>query len=71
MSDDNLHAVITLREVYDAVVELKQELNAVPRMVIDHEERIRDLERKIWGFSGLAAIIGAALAQVVAFMIRQ
>jgi hypothetical protein len=43
----------------------------VPRMVIDHEERIRDLERKIWGFSGLAAIIGAALAQVVAFMIRQ
>jgi hypothetical protein len=71
MSDDNLHAVITLREVYDAVVELKQELNAVPRMVIDHEERIRDLERKIWGFSGLAAIIGAALAQVVAFMMRQ
>jgi hypothetical protein len=62
---------LTLREVYDAVVELKQELNAVPRMVIDHEERIRDLERKIWGFSGLAAIIGAALAQVVAFMIRQ
>lgn len=70
MNDDQTHAVITLREVYDAVVGLKEELNGVPRITADHEERIRELERRIWGFAGLATILGAALAQIISFLIR-
>ena len=68
--DDQLQAVITLREVYDAVVGLKEELNGVPTITADHETRIRDLERKVWSFSGLAAIAGAALAQLVTYLLK-
>jgi hypothetical protein len=63
MSEEN-HAIITIRKVYNAVVELKQELNGVPKIMADHEERLRDLERRVWSFSGIAAILGAALAQL-------
>jgi hypothetical protein len=70
MNDPQSHAVITLREVYDVVVQLKEELNGVPRITADHEERIRDLERKVWSFSGLAAIAGAALAQLISYLLR-
>lgn len=68
--DDQLTAVITLREVYDAVVSLKEELNGVPTITADHETRIRDLERKVWSYSGIAAIAGAALAQIVTYLLK-
>lgn len=70
MANDQLEAVITLREVYDAVVGLKEELNGVPTITADHEQRIRDLERKVWSFSGIAAIAGAALSQIVTVLLK-
>lgn len=70
MNDNQTHAVITLREVYDVVVQLKEELNGVPRITADHEERIRDLERKVWSFSGIAAVAGAGLAQLISYLLR-
>ena len=63
-------AVITLREVYDVVVGLKVELDGIPKIAADHENRIRDLERKVWSYSGLAAIGGAALAQLITFLLK-
>lgn len=69
MNEDTV-AVITLREVYDAVVGLKEELNGVPRITADHEERLRDLERKVWSFSGIAAVLGALLGQVISFLLK-
>ncbi len=69
MNEDTV-AVITLREVYDAVVGLKEELNGVPRITADHEERLRDLERKVWSFSGIAAILGALLGQIISFLLK-
>lgn len=70
MNDDQLHAVITLREVYDAVVGLKEELNGLPTVTADHEQRLRDLERKVWSFSGIAAIVGAALSQTITLLLK-
>jgi hypothetical protein len=70
MNDETTHAVITLREVYDAVVGLKEELNGVPRITADHEERIRDLERRVWSFSGIAAILGAILSQLFSLLMK-
>jgi hypothetical protein len=70
VNDNQTHAVITLREVYDVVVQLKEELNGVPRITADHEERIRDLERKVWSFSGIAAVAGAGLAQLISYLLR-
>lgn len=68
--DNQTSAVITLREVYDAVVGLKVDLDGIPKIAADHENRIRDLERKVWSFSGLAAIVGAVLAQVISFLLK-
>ena len=70
MNDNQTHAIITLREVYDVVVQLKEELNGVPRITADHEERIRDLERKVWSFAGIAAVAGAGLAQLISYLLR-
>lgn len=56
---------ITLREVYDAVIELKYELAHTPKQVDDHEKRIRSLEKLIWSLSGIASLLGAALSQLI------
>lgn len=61
---------ITLREVYDAVIELKYELAHTPKQVDDHEKRIRSLERLIWSLSGIASLLGAALSQLINALIN-
>lgn len=58
-------ARITVREVYDAVMSLRQELQHTPRMVDDHEKRLRDLERKVWASAGAATVLGAVLSQLI------
>jgi len=63
-------ARITLREVYDAVQSLKQELSSLPKIAEDHEDRIRELERRVWSFAGVAAILGAALGQALSFLLK-
>jgi hypothetical protein len=68
MSSDE--AVITLREVYDLVLELKTEMAPTPRLLTDHEDRIRELERKVWSFSGISAIAAVVLSQVVSLLVK-
>lgn len=68
-------AVITLREVYDLVLSVKQELSSqnVPDMkvdVTDHEARIRALEKWVWRASGLAAVAGAGLSQIISELVK-
>jgi len=68
VADDT--AVITLREVYDLVLELKTEMSPTPSQLRDHEDRIRDLERKVWSYSGLSAIAAVVLSQVVTALLK-
>jgi len=68
VADDT--AVITLREVYDLVLELKTEMSPTPSVLRDHEDRIRDLERKVWSYSGLSAIAAVVLSQVVTALLK-
>ncbi|MGP6170632.1 hypothetical protein ACTU6V_05425 [Microbacterium sp. A204] len=67
-------AVITLREVYDLVQEVRSEVallktTELTKDVDDHEQRIRGLERWIWRASGIAAALGAlggtAVSQII------
>lgn len=60
----NAPAVITLREVYDLVVEVKDSVAIVPahaEQLKDHETRLRALERKLWLLAGASAVAGGAL----------
>ena len=68
MAEDT--AVITLREVYDLVLELKTEMSPTPTQLRDHEDRIRDLERKVWSYSGISAIAAVVLSQVVTALLK-
>ncbi|MCM3778995.1 hypothetical protein [Microbacterium hydrocarbonoxydans] len=63
-------AVITLREVYDIVQEMRQEVallktTELTKDVDDHETRLRSLEKWVWRAGGIAAAIGAAGGAVV------
>ena len=68
MAEDT--AVITLREVYDLLLEHKTEMIPTPTQLRDHEDRIRDLERKVWSYSGLSAIAAVVLSQVVTALLK-
>ena len=56
---------ITLREIYDTLLELKTIVSAHPERIEDHEKRIRDLEFKVWSFSGIASIIAVVVGLVI------
>lgn len=58
---------ITLTQVYQKLVEIEMRLGDHPKMLDDHELRIRNLEMKVWGFAG----IGSAVAIVVSAIIAQ
>lgn len=68
MADET--AVITLREVYDLVLELKTEMSPTPTQLRDHEERIRDLERKVWSYSGISAVAAVVFSQIVTALLK-
>lgn len=63
-------AIITVREVYDLVLQVKEKLDgqdvaAMQKDIEDHEQRIRGLERFVWGAAGIGAVGGAVLSQIV------
>jgi len=54
---------IGLREIYDAVVELKGIVSGHPDKLDDHEKRIRSLEVKIWAVSGFVGLVSFIAGQ--------
>lgn len=56
-----------LLETRDTVLELKTKVEALsPKVEVDHETRIRTLERKLWWLAGGAAAVGAFGDKIVA-----
>lgn len=58
--------VITLEKIYDKLVELEVRLGDHPKQLDDHEERIRALEVKVWGFAGISGIAATIVALILA-----
>lgn len=56
---------IGLREIYDAVLELKGIVSSHPDKLEDHEARIRKLEFKVWTASGITGVIAAIIVQLI------
>lgn len=56
---------ITNREIYDAVVDLKERVSPLPDRVDDHEVRIRAIEKYLWIWIGASGLAGAGIASVV------
>jgi len=67
MSSDN-ETVITLKEVYDLLIQMKIELSSHPKQIEDHEKRIRDLELRVWTAGGIFSVVTILITQLIAII---
>ena len=56
--------VVTLERIYEKLVELEIRLGDHPKQLDDHENRIRNLEMKVWSFAGISSIV-AVIASLI------
>ena len=63
MSSDGV--VVTLERIYEKLVELELRLGDHPKQLDDHEQRIRNLEMKVWGFAGLSGIVSVFVSMII------
>jgi hypothetical protein len=63
MSSDGV--VVTLDKIYEKLVELEVRLGDHPKQLDDHEQRIRNLEMKVWGFAGLSSVVAVAVSLII------
>lgn len=67
MGNEN-ETVITLKEVYDLLIQMKIELSSHPKQIEDHEKRIRNLELKVWTAGGIFSVLTLLLSQLITAM---
>jgi hypothetical protein len=63
MSSDGV--IVTLDRIYEKLVELEVRLGDHPKQLDDHEQRIRNLEMKVWGFAGLSGIASILVSLII------
>jgi len=56
---------ITLTQVYQKLVEIETRLGDHPKMLEDHEVRIRNLEMKVWGFASIASAVAIIVSAII------
>ena len=57
--------VVTLDKIYEKLVELEVRLGDHPKQLDDHEQRIRNLEMKVWGFAGISGIVAIIASLII------
>lgn len=57
--------VVTLERIYEKLVELEIRLGDHPKQLDDHEQRIRNLEMKVWGFAGVSGIAAVLVSIII------
>jgi len=62
MASDGI--VVTLERIYEKLVDLEIRLGDHPKQLDDHEQRIRNLEMKVWGFAGISGV-AAVIASLI------
>ncbi len=56
--------MVTLERIYEKLVELEIRLGDHPKQLDDHENRIRNLEMKVWSFAGISSVV-AIIASLI------
>lgn len=57
--------VVTLERIYEKLVELEIRLGDHPKQLDDHEQRIRNLEMKVWGFAGISGVAAVITSLII------
>ena len=63
MSSDGV--VVTLERIYEKLVELEIRLGDHPKQLDDHEQRIRNLEMRVWGFAGVSGVAAVFVSLII------
>lgn len=71
MTDDQPAVKVTLGTIYEKLLEVDKKVDPLPAAVLDHEARIRSLEKHMWARMGAAAVAGAVLSFFSKFLIPQ
>jgi len=56
---------VTLERIYEKLLELEIRLGDHPKQLNDHEQRIRNLEMKVWGFAGVSGIAAVLVSIII------
>jgi len=51
---------------HDLLIEIKTTLQIFVTKIEDHENRLRDVERKVWRAAGAASILGVLVGSLIA-----
>ena len=62
--------VVTLDKIYEKLVELEVRLGDHPKQLDDHEQRIRNLEMKVWGFAGISGVMAVIASLIISKVVR-
>jgi hypothetical protein len=57
--------VVTLERIYEKLVELEIRLGDHPKQLDDHENRIRNLEMKVWSFAGIGSVVAVIASLII------
>lgn len=70
--DEQVFVKITPQQIYAVAIETRDSVRSLDSSIAeavkdigDHESRLRSMERKVWGFSGLAGIVSSVLTLFV------
>ncbi len=57
--------MVTLERIYEKLVELEIRLGDHPKQLDDHENRIRNLEMKVWSFAGISSVVAVIASLII------
>ena len=63
MSSDGV--VVTLERIYEKLIDLEVRLGDHPKQLDDHEQRIRNLEMRVWGFAGVSGVAAVIVSLIL------
>jgi hypothetical protein len=61
---------VTLGAIYNQLLVMDKKLDPIPQQVIDHEIRIRAIEKYLWIWIGSAGAVGAGAGQIINTLIN-
>lgn len=61
-NSDGPSVKVTLRTIYDKLLDVERKVDPLPAQVADHETRLRLLERSTWMLSGVKGVMALAIA---------